>query len=246
MAVPTHIGDSSPITTNGVAPGAITPHASTATGDLLIWYHFSKINTNSTQSVTPPTGFTTIFNSRSAVGLIAAAWKFRAGGETTYTATIANHVSGNSGDAICEFIETWRGTDDYAPISVGGFPIATDAVSDLTVAATSSNSQVQVPTDGVWIIMGGREENTTAQTTLSGDGLTWTADMLIDTTLGSDASLVTQYGVNTTGSPVTVTPKTITVTGTSTTSSSGNFMLKPYVQPNLDVSPSSMTFSWAL
>src|SRR3990172_1516188 len=42
QAAVSYIGASNLIATDGTAPGAITPNASTADGDLLVFYHYSR------------------------------------------------------------------------------------------------------------------------------------------------------------------------------------------------------------
>ncbi len=214
MAI-SRVGHSTVIDTNGGAPGAITPHASTATGDLLLFFHFSKINTVGSQTVTIPTGFTSLVNARTANGLIAIGWKFRVGGETTYQATIAGHTTGNSGDSVLEWIESYRGAHATTPVLATG--TATDLASSLNMGSIPVPASTDVPVGGAIIFFGGREENVTGQTTLTGDGLTWAQGQRGDTTLGADAGAVTQWGLNGSASPITPTAKTITTTGTAAT-----------------------------
>ena len=216
MAV-SYVGVSNLIATNGGQPGAITANASTQVGDLLVFYHFSRV-TGGNETVTVPTGFTTVLNTLSVnFGLIAVAYKQRASGDTTYTATITNHTSGTSGETVLEFIETYRGQDSTTPIGNGAtysqFPssLILGEDPDFIVAPTTSTVE---PGD-MAVVFAGRYENITAQTTLTGDNLTWTARTRNDTTAGSDAGCVTQNGLNGTSTNQTITGKSITTTGTA-------------------------------
>ena len=222
MAV-SYIGSAAGTPTNGSAPGAITPHASTQTGDLIIFYHFSKINTNGTQSVTLPTGFTSIYNNRDANGLIACGWKIRQAGDTSYQATVANHTSGTSGDSIVEFVETWRGTHTTAPIgAVGsGFTNGTAALTVGPITVPAGTIAIGNAIKFFW----GKEENTSSQTLLTGDSLTWATGGLNDTTAGADASCGSQHGINASAGAVTPTNKTITTAGTTATSRAVSFTI---------------------
>ena len=76
MAV-SYIGVSNLIATNGAAPGAITPNASTQNGDLMIFYHYSRA-TGGNETVTLPTGFTSVVNEINAnYGLIAVGYRIK-------------------------------------------------------------------------------------------------------------------------------------------------------------------------
>ena len=210
----TFVGTSNEIATNGGAPGAITPHASTATDDLLIFYHYSRA-TGGNETVTPPTGFTTVFNSVTAnQGLVCVAWKIRQSGDTTYTATITNHTTGTSGETVLEWIGTFRGHDPAAPLGSFTSSLSTWS-SSLNVGPVSAPSSPSLADRGMVVVFGGRFENITGQTTLTGDSLTWAQGNVLNTTLGLDAAAVTQFGTNGTGTAQTVTAKTITTTGTA-------------------------------
>ena len=243
MAV-SRIGTANGTGTNGSAPGAITPHASTAVGDLLLFVHFSKINTNGTQAVTLPAGFTSIANNRTANGLLAVGWRIRQSGDTTHQATVSGHTTGTSGDSIVEFIETWRDASRTAPIGNVG-TMLDQGTSALTVGAIAVPAGT-VPVGGALFVCAGREENTTSQTVLSGDSLTWSTGGLNDTTAGADASVISQAGINATAGAVTPTNKTITVAGTSTTARAVMFVIAPAAPPTIGITPSSLTFNYTI
>src|SRR3989344_3124110 len=115
-AAAAYIGNSNIIYTNGGTPGVITPNASTINGDLLVFYHYSRA-TGGNETVTLPTGFTSVFNSVTANrGLVAVGWRIKQTGDSTFQASVTNHTSSTSGETIVEFIQTYRGTDATNPI----------------------------------------------------------------------------------------------------------------------------------
>lgn len=215
MAV-SYIGASNLIATNGGNPTAITAHANTQTGDLLLAFHYSRA-TGGNETVAAPAGnnWNTLFNSVTANnGLVAVFWKIREVGDTTYTFTVTNHTSGTSGETILEWIETYRGHNPAVPISNYTAALSTWA-SSLDVGSISAPATATVNDGDMVVVFGGRFENITAQTTLTGDSLTWAQNTLNNTNLGSDAGAITQSGLNSSGSDQTVTAKTITTTGTA-------------------------------
>jgi hypothetical protein len=224
-----YVGASAQVATNGAAPGAITPHANTRVGDLMLLYHYSRA-TGGDETVTAPSGGTswnTIFNTVTAnQGLVAVFWKFRPAGETTYTCTVTNHTSGTTGEAILEWIETYRFVHSTAPIGSSTASLSTWA-SSLNIGAISAPADTALPPNHMVIVYGGRFENVATQTLLTGDNLTWTAGFIADTTSGSDAGAVTQRGVNLTASSQTITAKTITTTGTTQAGAGRMFVLVP-------------------
>jgi len=232
--MPQFVGVSNIVLTNGGAPTALTPAALTVVGDLLLWFHYTNADTG-TETVTPPTGFTPIFNAISTgFGLLALAWKIRAVSETTYTASVTNHTSSTTGDTIIEWVETWNDVDLTTPVNDVSGALSTWA-SSLTMGPVSASGLNQVPPNGVVIVYAGRRENITAETLLTGDGLSWwgtAADatfhqILGDTALGRDAGALRQYGVNNTQSPVTLTDKSITTTGTAQAGAGVMLVLNP-------------------
>ena len=217
MAV-SYVGASNLIATNGTAPGAITPNASTQVGDLMIFFHYSRA-TGGNETVTIPTGFTSIINQVVANrGLLAVGYRIRQSGDTTFTATITNHTSGTSGETVLEWIESYSGGDPTTPIKSG--VQFSDWASALTLGI-SGTDPILAPTtatleDGdMAVVFAGRFENITAQTTLTGDNLTWTQRTRNDSTLGLDAGAVTQNGLNSSNASQTITNKVITTTGTA-------------------------------
>src|SRR6478609_7357669 len=213
MAV-SFIGVSNLIATNGAVPGAITPHASTANGDLQIFFHYSRA-TGGNETVTIPSGFTSLFNGLVANnGLLAVGWRIRVGGDTTFTATITNHTSSTTGETVLEWIETYRGTHATTPIANVTASLST-WVSSLTMGSIAAPSSATVNDGDMVVVFAGRFENITAQTVLTGHSFTWTNRTLNDTTLGTDAAAVTQNGLNASGADQTVTAKSITTTGTA-------------------------------
>jgi hypothetical protein len=217
------IGASNLIATNGGAPGAITVNASTSIGDLLVFYHYGRATGgNETVSIS---NWNLVYNTVVANnGHVAVYWRIRQSGDTTYTATVTNYTSGASGETILEWIETYRGIDSIYPVY--GTDVGVDTwASSLTLgpifpSATSLENQDWV------VVFAGRFENITAQTTLTGDSLTWTARTRNDSTLGSDAGAVTQTGYNNTGSAVAVSEKNVTTTGTTQVGAGTMFFLR--------------------
>jgi len=209
--------------TNGGAPTAITPHASTAVGDLMVWYSYNRITTVGSQFITFPTGWLVVRRHRDANGLITMAVKFRKTGETTYTSTAAGLASGNSGDSLLQWIETFSGALGVQWIGSGG----TTWASSLNYGPIAAVASASIPVGGIYVVFGGRMENVTAQTLLTGDGLTWSLGVTADTTLGSDASAVTQRGLNGTAAAVSPTSKTITSTGTAQVGKGLSFVVMP-------------------
>jgi ribosome-associated protein YbcJ (S4-like RNA binding protein) len=229
-----YIGASNLIATNGGAPGAITAHANTLENDLLICFHYSRA-TGGNETVAAPVGggWTQIFNSVTANnGLVAVFWKIRSALDTTYTFTITNHTTGNSGETVLQHIETWRGYDAATPI--GSFTAALSTwASSLNLGAISAPSSTTLSPGSAVVVFGGRFENITAQTTLTGDNLTWSQSVQNNTNLGSDAGAVTQKGFNNTGSNQTITSKTITTTGTAQAGAGRMFIINVEPTQNL-------------
>jgi hypothetical protein len=220
--MPQFIGVSNIVLTDGGAPGALTPVSFTVAGDLLLWFHYSNADTGN-ETVTPPTGFTPIINQISTgFGLMALAWRIRQAGDTTYTATVTNHTTGTGGDTIIEWVETYTDVDLTTPVNDVSAALSTWA-SALPLGPVSASGINPVPVNGVVVVYAGRRENITGQTLLTGDGLSWWGaspdpsfyQVLGNTNLGRDAGAVRQYGVNNTQSPVTLTDKSITTTGTA-------------------------------
>jgi hypothetical protein len=207
-----YIGVSNVIATNGTAPGAITPHVSTAIGDLMLFWHFSRAD-GGDETVSMPAGWTPLFNVVTAArGLFACYYRYRQSGDTTVQATVTNHAIGTTGETIVEFVETYRSATE-------AFSIRASVPSSW--AASTSLGPISPPADatilnGSWVIAAaGKYLGVSAQTTLTGDNLTWTARQRSSTTQGGDAALLTQTGDNASGSSQTLTAKTITGTVTS-------------------------------
>lgn len=246
MAV-SYIGASSVVATNGGAPGAITPHASTAVGDLLVFFHYSNVDSD-TETVTPPTGFTSVFNARSNLfGLICVATRIYQSGDTTFTASVTNHTSSTSGDTILEWIETYRGIDTANPIV--NFTAANSTwASSTSIGSIAAPATATVNDGDMVVVFGGRRDNVTGQTTLTGDNLTWNNNTIGDTNLGRDAGAVTQRGLNSSGSNQTVTAKTITTTGTAQAGAGRMFIIEKalsttYFQTLSTSAPAAATLS---
>lgn len=239
MAV-SFIGESNLIATNGGAPGAITPHASSATDDLLVFFHYSRA-TGGNETVTPPSGFTTAFNSVTAnQGLVCVAYRQYTSG--TFTATITNHTSGTSGETVLEWVETYRGHDSASPIVNFTASLSTWA-SSLNIGSITAPSTATVNDGDMVVVFGGRFENITGQTVLSGDNLTWANRTTNNTNLGSDAGAVTQNGLNSSGSNQTVTAKTITTTGTAQVGAGRMFVIEKASLTNYTMPASQSSFS---
>ncbi|MEK7662047.1 MAG: hypothetical protein AAB355_00915 [Patescibacteria group bacterium] len=247
FAIPGHawaavsfIGASNIILTDGTAPGAITPHASTAVGDLLIFYHYSR-SPGGNETVTLPVGFTQVFNAVTTSGLVAIGWRIYQSGDTTYTAQgVTNHATGTTGDTITEFIETYRGMDATNPI-VNFTASNSTWASSLNVGPISAPATATVDDGDMVVVFGGRFENITAQTVLTGNSLTWATKTLANTNLGTDAGSITQNGLNASGASQTVTAKTITTTGTAQIGSGRMFTIEkePIVAPTVTTQAAS-------
>jgi hypothetical protein len=219
------VGASNLIATNGTAPGAITPHASTVNGNLLLWFHYSRA-TGGNETVVFPAGWNQVFNSVTANnGLVAMAWRNRTAGDTTYTATVTNHTTGTSGETILEWIETYSGHDPVNPIVNFTASLSTWASSTTLGSIVAPASPTVHPGD-MAVVFAGRFENISAQTTLTGDNLTWAQGTRNDTTQGTDAGAVTQRGLNSSGSNQTLTAKSITTTGTAQAGAGRMFIIE--------------------
>lgn len=241
QAATSYVGVSNLIATDGSAPGAITPNASTANGDLLVFYHYARA-TGGNETVTLPTGFTTIFNSVTAdQGLVAVGWRIKQAGDTTFTASVTNHTTGGNGESILEWIETFRGADTVSPITSYTSTLSTWA-SSLNLGPVLAPPTTTVANGDAVVVFAGRIENITSQTVLSGDNLTWTTQTLNDTTLGRDAGAVTQMGVNASGSNQTITAKTITTSGSAQAGAGRMFIIKK-ASDTTAPTPNPMTFA---
>lgn len=229
QAAVSFIGASTVIYTNGGAPTAITPHASTQDGDLLVFYHYSRA-TGGNETVAQ-SSFNFVFNSVTAnYGLVAVGWRIKQSGDTTFTATITNHTSGTTGETVIEWIETYRGFNATNPIVNYTAALSTWASSATVFGPISAPATATVHNDDMVVVFGRRFENVTGQTVLSGDNLTWATRTTANTNLGSDAGAVTQNGLNSSGSNQTVTAKTITTTGMTGAGAGRMFIIEKLVQ----------------
>jgi hypothetical protein len=220
------IGTSNVILTDGTAPGAITPHASTANGDLLVFFHYSRA-AGGDETVTVPSGFTEIFNSVTAGnGLLTAAYRVKQAGDTTFTATVTNHATGVSGETIIEYILTLRGQHLTTP--AGSFTAAMSTwASSLNIGPVSPPADTALPNEDWVFVFGGRFEEMSGMTLLSGDNLTWDGTSLLAShNGGADASFAVQIGKNLSGSTQTMTAKTITTTGTAQVGGGRMFVIR--------------------
>lgn len=208
------IGSSAIVATNGSAPGAVTPNASTSPGDLMIFYHSGKVSGVANKNFSL-SGWNLVVQSQiSTILHMTVYYRIREVGDTSYTATVSGYTSGNNGESIVEWIETFRNHDATNPIGSFTSPI-TNFTSGLNVGPIQPPSDPTLFNENMVVVFGGRIENITGQTLLTGDNLTWNLGTRADTTLGSDTGAVTQMGVNGTGITQTVTQKTITTTGTA-------------------------------
>jgi hypothetical protein len=211
-------GISAVVETNGADPGAITLPTGTSPGDLIIFYFYSAI-TGADETVTLPTGFTQIYQDRSTNnGLLVAGYKWAVSGEANPDASITNHTSGNSGETVLCFVETWNGVNPSAPIGDIATSASTWAASTTNAGPIAATGITSVPSGGVLVVHAGRHDDlaSIAQTTLSGDSLTWAGSGVFESVLGADAAIFTQYGRNATADALTsFTSKTITGFGTS-------------------------------
>lgn len=224
-AAASYIGNSNMIYTNGGAPGAITPNASTLDGDLLVFYHYSRA-TGGNETVNLPAGFTPVFNSVTASrGLVAVGWRIKQAGDGTFQANITNHTAGTTGETVIEFIQTYRGTDATNPI-VNYTASLSNWTSSLNIGPIAAPAIATVNDGDMTVVFGGRFENVTGQTVLAGDSLTWAVRTTANTTQGTDAGAVVQTGLNSTGASQTVTAKTVTTTGTAQAGAGRMFIIK--------------------
>ena len=203
------------VSTDGSAPGAITPAAGTAVGDLLIFHHQSR-TAGTDRTCTPPAGFTTIINDTASTsnGLMVVAWKIRASGDTSYQATVGNHVTGASGDSIGQRIYTFGGVNRITPFS---FPAtSTGAAAGGNWGAYSPNVATCIP-GAVVFCMAARLVSVSVDPTSSGNNLTWATCGRINATAGNDITVGACWGRNNTNLTETITSKTITGGSTSGT-----------------------------
>lgn len=220
-----YIGASNLIATNGGDPTAITPHASSTTGDLLVFHHYGRAAGND-ETVTI-SGFTNVFDSVTAgSGHVAVKYRIMQAGDTTFDASVTNYTSGNSGETILEWIETYRGFDSADPMPNFTASLSTWASSATVFGPISAPATATVHDGDMVEVFGGRFENVTAQTTLTGDNLTWAGRTRNDSSLGLDAGAVTQTGLNSSGSNQTITAKTITTTGTAEAGAGRMFIIE--------------------
>ena len=222
-------GVSNYLGTNGSAPYALTPNHHTRAGDLLIFYHYSRA-TGGNETVTIPTGFTSIANSLSANnGLIATGYRYFQAGDTTFTATITNHTSGTTGETVVEWIETYRATAASNPIGSVTASLSTWATSSTTAGPISPPADATLPAGAQVVVFGGRFDDAGTRATLTGDNLTWAARGSIAATSGNDAGGFVQTGLNESGTSQTITSKTFTLSSASTATGAGwMFTVLPY------------------
>jgi len=218
------------ITFIGAGAGASANNASVSpalpsgfqANDLLLCFASARGN----GTLGTPTGWTQLFqvaHSSSGINKIALFYKIAVGGDANPTVTYTGGASGHTVIAQCC---AFRGVDPSSPFDV--------------IGATSSNaSQANIgpisgitPTveDACVIVMGHKADDWTSVATLSGDGLTWVEIGEPDSDLGNDAGEVWDYAIIS-GSPITITNKTFTVTGGAAQTGLGKMIsLKPAPQ----------------
>lgn len=210
--------DNTALYTNGGAPGAITVHTSTATGDLLVWLVHIR-STGGNESFAWPGGWNEVFQSSTTSGTMGMAWRIRDSGDTTYTlGTLTNVTSGTTGETVTTTIMTWRGHNATTPIGSYTTTLSTWA-SSASFGPIVAPSTTSLPNGDAVVIWGGKHENTTGSTLTSGESLTWSQVLSgggqFNTNLGADAGGIVQIGLNESGSAQTLVDKTITATGTN-------------------------------
>ncbi|MCI0430771.1 MAG: hypothetical protein L0210_09565 [Rhodospirillales bacterium] len=215
--------------TNGSAPAPGLP-SGLAAGDVMVCVFYSREATDGTVSISA--GWTQIVNDRTAGGLLGAWFRVFQAGDAAPTFTLGGHATGNSGDTAIAQIAAWRGCDQSDPLDITG-TISTNA-SAQNIGAIAG---ITLAANDAVIVVGGKRDDWTSVTALSGDSLTWAEIGEPDTTSGADAGLVWDYAIDG-GSGTTVTSKTFTVTGGAAADGKG-------VMFSLNVAPPAQTISGA-
>jgi len=201
-----------PITYVGAGTAAAANNASVTptlpgglqVGDLLLCFASAR----GPGTLGTPSGWTQrwqLSHASSGVNKIALFWKVYAAGDGNPTVT---YTGGGSNQTVIAQCCAFRGVKNSSPFDTQG--------------STSSNaSQGNIgPISGITpayndacvLVFGHRADDWTSVDTLTGDGLTWNEIGEPDSTAGSDAGEVWDYAVIS-GAPVTITSKTLTVTG---------------------------------
>jgi hypothetical protein len=203
---PTIVG-SSTNQTSGTGNRTITPHASTATGDLLI---VTANVSNLSVGLTAPAGWTAVFSPTTTGTMTTGCWIWkRAGGETTYTFTTGG--SNVNSTHTCITVTGWSGTTANVVLGVpqnratsGGTTTTTAPAITLAVGnnlvlciGTERTTTTEVGissignsfTEYLWVGhgAGGIETQEIAQRTFSGTGSTGTTSIVYPNSQANNA-----------------------------------------------------------
>jgi hypothetical protein len=142
----------------------------------------------------------------SASAVTVGLWRKTDGGaESNPTVAVSGGAAGADVIASCC---AFRGMDTTTPVVETG-----TGSSNGSAANIGAITGLSLANGNVVLVIGARSDDWTSVATLSGDGLTWNEIIETVSTAGTDAGFVWDYAINTSGSAVTVTSKTFTVTG---------------------------------
>lgn len=212
MAI-TFVAAAAGVGTNGSAPAPTLP-AGLVDGDTMVCMFYSRDSADGTVAISA--GWEPVVNNRTTGGLLGVWWRTYVTGDTAPTLTLTGHTTGNSGETALARIAAWRGCDATAPIGTVGV-VSTNA-AQLNIGPISG---ISLGAGKALVVLGGKLDDFTSIAALSGDGLTWGDIGAWEATQGADASAAWNYAVNDTGSTVTVTAKTFTVSGGTSVAGKG-------------------------
>jgi hypothetical protein len=172
-------------------------------GDLLLCFASTRLRT-ATASLATWTSITS-YQHTGAGGRMYVFGLIATSGTTAPTVTFA---SGGTNNTVQATIIALRNTRrNSTPWAVGTWSENASAqnIGPITALAPTKN-------DGMILVVGHKSDDATSIANPSGDGCTWGEALFNTSALGSDATQIVKYGYWS-GSPPTITNKTLTVTG---------------------------------
>lgn len=209
----TYVGVGSLATANGVTPTPTNP-AGITPGDVKVAIFYGREVTDGT--VAPAGSWAgaasvELYNERSAGGLLGVWYQIDAG-EVAPTFTLGNFAAG---DDCIAFVFALRSVDPSNVIDALGAIFTNTAAVDI-----GPIPGILLGRKACLVVVGGKIDDWTSVTDLSGDGLTWNEIGEPDSTDGNDAGLVAAYAINP-GLEVLVSAKTFDVVGGSSVAGKG-------------------------
>src|SRR5437870_974588 len=199
---------------------SVTPALPTGlvAGDLMIAYVTARGN----GTIGDPAGWTVRFEEQwyatDNLHKAQIAWRIFQTGDTAPAFT---YTGGAAGDDVIGQIAAYRGADRVNPLADLG-AISNNAAAQ-NIGPITGFTPTNAGNNGAVIVLGHKGDDWTSIAALSGDGLAWVDIGQYSSTAGNDASIVWNHAIYS-GAPPTITAKTFTVTGGTSTTGAGKMI----------------------